>query len=103
MTKRGRPRKLKLDIPSASKGKKRGQYNLKEVDQRGKTYKEPNVLKNFWKENSMDKIIAMTDQEIYNEIDRYLEAFIFRQTRQSKTWDFPITKDMLSIDPNWKK
>lgn len=83
----------------------RNPYNIKPLEQRGlkKAGSEPNVVKSFWKEHSMDQIEQMTDEEIIQAIDKYLDVFIDRQKKQNPTWDFPINPKMLAIDPNWKK
>ena len=78
-------------------------YNLKTLEPRGVTYKEPLMIKSFWREYGMNQIEQMTDEELYEAIDKFLEGFIYRQKKQKKDWDFPIRPEYLSIDPNWKR
>ena len=86
-----------------SKPRQRAEYKIRAVEQRGITYKEPLLIKSFWKDYTMDQIQSMTDEEIMQAIDKYLDGFIFRQTKQDKAWDFPIRPEYLAIDPNWKR
>lgn len=93
---------LKYPRPG-SKPRKRAEYNMKVVEPRGITYKEPLMIKSFWKSHSMDQVQNMTDEELIQAIDKFLEGFIYRQTKMTKGWDFPIKPEYLSIDPNWKR
>lgn len=86
-----------------SKPRVRKEYNVKAVETRGITYKEPLIIKSFWKEHNMDQVQSMTDEEIIQAIDKFLEGFIYRQKKQKKDWDFPIRSEYLAIDPNWKR
>jgi hypothetical protein len=78
-------------------------YKQRAVEQRGKTYKEPLIIKSFWKDYTMNQIQSMSDEELIQAIDKYLEGFIRRQTKQDKFWDFPIRAEYLSIAPYIKK
>jgi hypothetical protein len=102
----GRKRKpdhlLKHPRPSERK-RVRKPYNMKAVESRGITYKEPLMIKSFWKEHNMDQVQDMSDEEIIQAIDKFLEGFIYRQMKMKKDWDFPIKPEYLSIDPNWKR
>jgi hypothetical protein len=102
----GRKRKpdhlLKYPRPSERK-RVRKPYNMKAVEPRGITYKEPLMIKSFWKEHNMDQVQSMSDEEIIQAIDKFLEGFIYRQMKMKKDWDFPIKPEYLSIDPNWKR
>jgi len=86
-----------------SKPRVRKDYNLKAVEPRGVTYKEPLMIKSFWKEHNMDQVQSMTDEEIIQAIDKFMEGFIYRQIKGKKDWDFPIKPEYLAIDPNWKR
>lgn len=91
-----RPRK-------GSKPRVRSEYKMREAEQRGITYKEPIIIKSFWKDYNMDKVMAMSDEELIQAIDKYLDGFVYRQEKANKFWDFPIKKEYLAIDPNWKR
>lgn len=93
---------LKYPRPG-SKPRVRGEYNLKAVEPRGITYKEPLMIKSFWKSHSMDQVQNMTDEELDKAIDKFMDGFIYRQTKGNKDWDFPIKAEYLAIDPNWKR
>ena len=74
-------------------------YNIRPVEPRGVTYREPVIIKSFWKEYTMDQVIAMSDEEVIQAVDRYLEAFIYRQKKQNNMWDFPVKKEYTAIAP----
>lgn len=78
-------------------------YKQREAEQRGITYKEPLLIKNFWKDYKMDQIQSMSDEEILQAIDKYLDGFIYRQQKRDKLWDFPIKPEYLAIAPYSKK
>jgi hypothetical protein len=78
-------------------------YKQRAVEQRGKTSKEPLIIKSFWKDYTMDQIQSMSDEELIEAVDKYLEAFIKRQQKVDKFWDFPIRAEYLSIAPYEKK
>jgi len=86
-----------------SKPKVRGEYNVKPVEERGKTGAEPYVVSSFWKQYTMEQVQAMTDEEIMQAIDKSIDDFAIKQKKHNKKWDWPIDKKMLAIDPNWKK
>ena len=86
-----------------SQPRKRAAYNMKAVEPRGITYKEPLMIKSFWKEYTMDQIQAMSDEEIIQAIDKFMEGFIYRQKKMKKDWDFPIKPEYLAIDSNWRR
>ena len=81
----------------------RAPYNVKPQEMRGKKGKEPVVVKSFWKDYTMDQVMAMTDEEILQAIDKSLDEFEMRQLKHNKEWNWPIEKKMLAIDPEWKK
>lgn len=81
----------------------RAPYNVKQEEKRGKQGKEPVVIKSFWKEYTMDQVMAMSDEEILEAIDKSLDNFEIRQHKHNKSWNWPIEKKMLDIDPEWKK
>ena len=83
--------------------RKRKEYNMKAVEQRGITYKEPILIKSFWKEYTMDQVIIMSDDEIIQAIDKYIDEFAKRQLKINKQWDFPLKDEYLALDPNWKR
>lgn len=102
---RGRPRKPDNELVKPRKKNVRAPYNYRPYEERGliKAGTEPNVVKNFWKEYGMNQIEQMSDEELIEAIDKYLDQFIYRQLKVSKAWDFPINDKMLAIDPNYKR
>jgi hypothetical protein len=93
---------LKYPRKGTNKGLRKP-YNTRAVEQRGITYKEPVLIKSFWKEYDMDQIITMSDEEVIQAVDKYLDEFIYRQQKREKYWDFPIKPEYLSIAPYNKK
>jgi hypothetical protein len=72
-------------------------YNRKAVEQRGITYKEPPMIKSFWKEYTMNQVRSMNDEEIMQAIDIFLDEIIARNINRDKTWNYPITDAYLRI------
>lgn len=72
-------------------------YNTKAVEQRGITYKEPPMIKSFWKEYTIDQVQAMSDEEIMQAVDKFLDQIIARNIHRDKTWDYPISEAYLRI------
>lgn len=93
---------LKYPRKGTNKGLRKP-YKTRAVEQRGLTYKEPLIIKSFWQDYTMDQIQSMSDEEIMQAIDKYLEGFIYRQQKQDKLWDFPIRKEYLTIAPYQNK
>jgi hypothetical protein len=96
----GRPKKLNKPEKKPS-GRK--PYKLKEFEQRGLTYKEPPMIKSFWKKYTMDQVQAMSDDEIMQAVDEFLDEIIARNIDRDKTWDYPITDAYLRIASFHKK
>lgn len=96
----GRKRKPDHLLARPRKKPAQGKYKLRAVEERGKTYKEPVIIKSFWQDYNMDQVMNMSDEEIIQAIDKFLEAFIKRQQKVSKLWDFPIKPEYLAIAPN---
>lgn len=93
---------LKFPRKGVNKGLRKP-YNTRAVEQRGITYKEPILIKSFWKEYTMDQVIIMSDDEIIQAIDKYIDEFAKRQLKINKQWDFPLKDEYLALDPNWKR
>ena len=83
--------------------KKRDPYNTRPIEMRGVKGREPRVIKAFWKDYTMDEVIAMTDEELIQAIDKCLDQFQARQIKYDKQWSWPINKEMLAIAPYEKK
>ena len=90
----GRPKKLNKPPKKPSNRKP---YQLKAVEQRGITYKEPPMIKSFWKEYTIDQIQSMTDEEVMQAVDIFLDTLIARSFHRDKTWDYPVTEAYLRI------
>lgn len=89
----GRPKKM----PKEKKPSQRAPYRLKAVEQRGITYKEPPMIKSFWKEYTIDQVQAMSDEEIMQAVDKFLDEIVARNMHRDKTWDYPINEAYLRI------
>lgn len=68
-------------------------YNYKPLEKRGLKGREGAAVKSFWKEHTMDQIETMTQEELDLAIDKYLDAFIERQIKNNKRWNFPESLD----------
>jgi len=68
---------------------KRAPYKRKIMDTRGEQPGESRIQKSFWAEYSMDQVITMTSEELDKTIDSYMEAYIQRQIKVNKHWNFP--------------
>jgi hypothetical protein len=93
---------LKYPRKGTNKGLRKP-YNTKALEQRGISYKEPLIIKSFWQNHTMDQVQSMSDEEIMQAIDKYLDGFIYRQTKRDKQWNFPIKPEYLSIARYEKK
>ena len=93
---------LKYPRKGTNKGLRKP-YKTRTADQTGVSYKEPLMIKSFWKDYTVAQIQSMSDEDILQAIDEYLEGFIYRQTKRNKNWDFPVKPEYLRIDPNWKR
>lgn len=89
----GRPKKLG-SIPKKAPIRKN---NVRALELRGKTYKEPAMIGSFWRDHTMDQILNMTDEEIMDVIDKHLDGMIARAIKNDKKWDFPILDGYLRI------
>jgi hypothetical protein len=38
----------------------------------------------------MDQVMAMTPEELDQAIDKFIDDFAYRQTKNNKRWDFPL-------------
>jgi hypothetical protein len=72
-------------------------YKVKNLEPRGKTYKEPSMINSFWRKHTMDQIEDMTDEELIQAIDKFLDELIGRAIKNDRNWDFPILDAYLRI------
>lgn len=72
-------------------------YTVRDKETRGITYKEPAFIGSFWSDYNMDQVQAMTDQELMQAIDKFLDGFIARSIKRDRYWDFPIKEQYLRI------
>ena len=89
----GRPRKSG-SIPKKVPLRKN---NVKTIEPRGKTSKEPAFIGSFWRNHTMDQIQDMTDEEVMETIDIFLDAMIARAIRNDRLWNFPVLDAYLRI------
>ena len=51
--------------------------------------KEPGLISRFWKHNSPAELNAMTDEQVMQIIDEYLETYIVRYQKRNPGKDLP--------------
>ena len=78
---------------------KRGKYKPRQMEQKGITYKEPIMIKSFWSEHTIDQIQSMSDDELNETVDNFMNKFIDRQMKRNIFWNFPIESEYLRIAP----
>ena len=71
--------------------------NVRTLETRGTTYKEPALIGSFWRDHNMDQIQNMTDEELMQAIDIWLEDMIKRAKKNDRQWEFPILDGYLRI------
>ena len=71
--------------------------NVRTLEKRGITYKEPAIIGSFWRDYNMDQIQAMTDDEVIQTIDIFLDKLIARAIKNDKNWSFPILDAYIRI------
>ena len=76
---------------------------VRTLETRGITYKEPAMIGSFWRDHTMDQIQNMTDEELMQAIDTFLDGMIKRAIGYNKNWDYPILNGYLRIAPLTKK
>lgn len=77
--------------------------NVRTLETRGKTYKEPALIGFFWRDHTMDQIHNMTEEELTIAIDIWIEDMIKRAIKNNKMWDFPMKEQYQRILPIPKK
>jgi hypothetical protein len=70
---------------------------VRTLETRGKTYKEPAFIGSFWRDHTMDQIQNMSDEEVMQAIDIFLDKLIARALKNDKMWNFPILDAYLRI------
>ena len=71
--------------------------NVRTLETRGITYKEPAFIGSFWRDHTMDQIQNMSDEEVMQTIDIFLDKLIGRALKNDKNWNFPILDAYLRI------
>lgn len=64
-------------------------YRTKEPDQTGMKGREPNVVRSFWKDHTVEQIMTLEPEDRDKLIDESLERFIKRQISNAPRWNFP--------------
>jgi hypothetical protein len=70
---------------------------VRTLETRGITYKEPAFIGSFWRDYTMDQIQNMSDEEVMQAIDIFLDKLIARAIKNDKNWNFPILDAYLRI------
>ena len=91
---RGRPRTAAANPNKGTRSKRTKPYNRKQIDQAGMTVPEYMVQKSFWKEHKVSEMMTITGEELDSVIDKFMDAFIARQIKGNKKWNFPDTYRM---------
>lgn len=81
----------------------RSPYNSRPVEMRGRHGSEPTSIRAFWTDYTMDEIMAMTDEEVMQAIDKSLDNFSERQKKLDPNWHFPISKPMMDLDKKYRR
>lgn len=81
----------------------RAPYNSRPIEMRGKAGAEPTVMRAFWTDYTMDEVMAMTDEEVMQAIDKSLNSFVERQKNLDPNWHFPISRPMMNLDKKYNK
>jgi hypothetical protein len=89
----GRPKKSG-SIPKKAPIRKN---KVRTLETRGITYKEPAFIGSFWRDHTMDQIQEMTDEEVMQAVDIFLDKLIARAIKNDKNWNFPILDAYLRI------
>ena len=89
----GRPKKSG-SIPKKAPIRKN---KVRTLETRGITYKEPAFIGSFWRDHTMDQIQNMSDEEVMQTIDIFLDKLIGRALKNDKNWNFPILDAYLRI------
>jgi len=71
--------------------------NVRTLETRGITYKEPAMIGSFWRDHTMDQIQVMSDEELIQTIDIFLDKLIARAIKNDRNWSFPILDAYLRI------
>ena len=88
----GRPNKSgKVKKPPIRKN------NVRTLETRGISYKEPAIIGSFWRDHTMDQMIAMNDEETNQTIETFLDKLIARSIKNDRNWSFPILDAYLRI------
>jgi len=82
---KGTPYKRRSDT-----GVKRTKYKTNH-EKRGKVGKENNPIKSFWNHHTMDQIITMSNKELDNAINIWIEDYQARHLEKNKSWWYPTT------------
>jgi hypothetical protein len=70
---------------------------VRTLETRGISYKEPVLIGSFWRDHTMDQIQDMTDEEVNQTIETFLDKMIARAIKNDRLWSFPITDSYLRI------
>ena len=70
---------------------------VRTLETRGITYKEPAFIGSFWRDHTMDQIQDMSDEEVIQTIDIFLDKLIARAIKNDRNWSFPILDAYLRI------
>jgi hypothetical protein len=70
---------------------------VRTLETRGISYKEPVLIGSFWRDHTMDQIENMTDEEVNQTIETFLDKMIARAIKNDRLWSFPITDSYLRI------
>lgn len=82
----GRPKKnTKIRVDT---GVKRGKYKTN-YEKRGKTGKESNPIKSFWSFHTMDQVIVMSEKELTDAINNWVEKYQAKQIKKNPFWWYP--------------
>jgi hypothetical protein len=70
---------------------------VRTLETRGISYKEPVLIGSFWRDHTMDQIQGMTDEEVNQTIETFLDNMIARAIKNDRLWSFPIIDAYIRI------
>jgi len=74
------------------RGPRANPYKIRPSDDRGKTGKEPVLIKSFWKDFSMDEAMTWTPEELNANLEKFFDNYEARRLADDRNWQYPSIK-----------
>jgi hypothetical protein len=82
------------------KGSTRTPYKVKEIEKRGKPEYELKLHKTFWKDNKMADVEFLSEKELDEFIDKWMEVYEARRIKEDKNWWYPTLNLPIALSRN---